>query len=363
MHLSNILQQQFPVSYFDPEFLLEILTTSILNKLIEQINKLIEQKKDNNKDRKKKKYYESILSNLRNVDINDIDIDEHDIDTLETVLNEEIKKSFPDKYKDVNMMISIDNYAEDNITILTIEDTPGLYLCKSVLPFIDNKIEFFPFDELELTKDVYLDYCLNSGYFKEDTIDEITKRFMDISLGQIDEDGLDIFLLCLEELKNINIIMISNKFIGCDNCSKYFFTSSLPNRNIIEDRDCYFIYRYINDQNIAQFHKINFLNINEKEIVNNYRTFSIKRLIRKYKENYELNGIPKVTVEPADNEQDLPIIEIEIETKKIQLLLGSTYNLYTTDYKLVGKMDLIDIDKNSGLCNIYWIDKYPQKLL
>jgi hypothetical protein len=51
------------------------------------------------------------------------------------------------------------------------------------------------------------------------------------------------------------------------------------------------------------------------------------------------------------------------EQKTIKLLMGSTYNLYTLDHKLVGKMDIIDIKSQNGICNIHWIDKYPQKLL
>jgi hypothetical protein len=97
--------------------------------------------------------------------------------------------------------------------------------------------------------------------------------------------------------------------------------------------------------------------------VTDYSDFSIKRLIRKYKENFELNEISQVYMEPTDIDRDLPIIRIEIEQKEIKLILGSTYNLYTLDHKLVGKMDVIDIKSENGICNIHWIDKYPQKLL
>lgn len=360
MLLSNIFQQKFPIIYFDEGFLSDLLT-KILNDMKKRKND------KNSREREEKKYYNSILQSMakgEQVNYNDVNIYENDFDLLEIGLNEEIKKCFPDEFSKANISISIDNYVEDNITILTILDTPGLYLSKGVLPFIYNEMPFFPLDEFNIKQDDFFKYCFDSGNFKEDyTIEEIIQRFTDISNGAIDEDGLDNFLFCIEQLLNINIIVLSNKFIGCDNCSKYFFTSSIPNRHILEGRDSYFIYRYINDINKVLFYKINFLKIDTKVIVNDYSSFSIKRLIRKYNENYALNIVPKVTIEPTDNEQQLPIIEIEIEKQKIKLLLGSTYNLYTLDYKLVGKMDLIDINKDNGICNIQWIDKYPQKLL
>lgn len=360
MLLSNIFQQKFPILYFDEGVFTDFLST-ILNEMKKKRNG------NSSKEKEEKKYYDSILKQLvsiENVDFNNINIFENDFDILDRELNSEIIKSLPEEFANVDVSISIDNYVDGNINILTIADTPGLYLSKSVLPFIYNQIPFFPIDEFNIKQDDFFKFCFNSGNFKdENTIEEIIIRYTNITNGEIDEDGLDIFLFCLEQLLNINLIIVSNKFIGCDNCLKYFFTSSNPKRNIIEGRNCYFMYRYINHTNKAIFYKIDFLNIQKNSILDNYSDFSIKRLIRKYKENYELNIIPKVTVEPTDNEQELPIIEIEIDEKKIQLLLGSTYNLYTTDYKLVGKMDLIDINKNSGICNIQWIDKYPQKLL
>lgn len=360
MLLSTIFQQKFPVLYFDEGFFDDFLHL-ILNEMKKTKNDKV------TKEREEKKYYNTILRSIsegNQINFYDINIFENDIDILEKGIRDEIKKYLPDDLQAVNMDISMENFVDGNITILTISDTPGLYLKKSVLPIIHLQIPFFPLDEYNISKQEFIQYCFDSAIFKEEgSIDEIDKRYTNISKGEIDEDGFDMFLFCLEQMLKINIIVVSNKFIGCDECKKYFFTTRIPERQIIEDHPCLFLYRNIDDTNIIQYYKIEFLDMATRSIINDYSSFSIKRLIRKYNENYELNQIPQVSVEPTDNDRELPIIQIEIEQKTIKLLLGSTYNVYTLDHKLVGKMDIIDIKSQNGICNIQWIDKYPQKLL
>jgi hypothetical protein len=360
MLLSNIFQENFPVQYFDEGFFNDFLPV-ILNEMKKTKNDKISKEKD------EKKYYHNIVKAIaqgEQVFFDEINIYENDIDTLKKGIRDEIKKYLPVDLQEVNLDISIENFIDGNVTILTIHEAPGLYLKKSVLPLIYTQIPFLPFDEFKIIQNDFIKYCFDSGVFKEESvIEEIETRFTNISKGDIDEDGFDMFLYCAELLLNINIIVISNKFIGCDNCKKYFFTSRIPERQILESRPCYFIYRYIDDTDATVYYKIDFLDINTKTILDDYSDFSIKRLIRKYNENYELNQIPQVFIEPTDIDRELPMIEIEIEQKTIKLLIGSTYNLYTLDHKLVGKMDIIDIKSENGICNIHWIDKYPQKLL
>jgi|694.fasta_scaffold88422_4 hypothetical protein len=358
MLLSTIFQKNFPFLYFDEDFF-NVFLPLILNQINLKKGKL-------SNERDEKKYYNTIIKNISEgvvINFNEINIFENDIDQFEKGIKDEIKKFIPDELQDLNMDISIENFLDGNITILTISETPGLYLKKSVLPFIYKQIPFLPLDYFNIQTKDFIQYCFDSDIFKEGIIDEIAERFTNILEGEIDEDGFDLFLFCAEQLLKINIIVVSNKFIGCDDCKKYFFTSSISERHIYENRPCYFIYRHIDDTNHILYYKIDFLDINTKTILEDYHDFSIKRLIRKYNENYELNQIPRVSIEPTDNDRELPIIQIEIEKKIIKLLLGSTYNLYTLDHKLVGKMDIIDMKSQNGICNIHWIDKYPQKLL
>jgi hypothetical protein len=107
---------------------------------------------------------------------------------------------------------------------------------------------------------------------------------------------------------------------------------------------------------------IDFLDLSKKAI-GDLGEFSKKRLIRKYNENYELSEVRRVEWEPTDIDRELPIIELEIDSKLIRLLVGSTYNLYTLDKKLVGRIDILDFEGKNGTGNIEWIDKYPRKLL
>jgi len=360
MLLSTIFQQKFPLLYFDDGFYADFLPI-ILNAMKNKKNDKIA------KERDEKKYYNSLARSIaqgEEIYFDDIEIYDSDIEIFNEFLIEEIKKFLPDDLQHLNVDISILNFIDGNLTILPIIETPGLYLKKSVLPIIYQKIPLLPLEDYGTTYDDYLTYCFESGVFNDEgSIDEISKRFKKLNEGAIDEDGFDLFLLCAEQLLKINIIVVSNKFIGCDNCKKYFFTSRIPERQIQEGRPSYFIYRYIDDTDTVSYYKIEFLNIDTKQIVSDYTDFSIKRLIRKYKENFELNEISQVYMEPTDIDRDLPIIRVEIEQKEIKLILGSTYNLYTLDHKLVGKMDVIDIKSDNGICNIHWIDKYPQKLL
>ena len=360
MLLSNIFQQKFPLLYFDEEFYADFLPI-LLNALKTKKNDKI------TKERDEKKYYTSIIKSIAQgepINFDNIEIYDNDVEIFNKFLTEEIKKYLPDDLQHRDLEISIINFLDGNLTILPISETPGLYLKKSVLPMIYEKIPLLPLEDYNTSNLQYITYCFESGVFNDAiSIDELFDRFKALNEGSIDEDGLDLFLLCAERLLQINIIVVSNKFIGCDNCKKYFFTSRIPERQIQEGRPSYFIYRYIDDTDTASYYKIEFVNIDKKEIVRDYSDFSIKRLIRKYKENFELNEISQVYMEPTDIDRDLPIIRIEIEQKEIKLILGSTYNLYTLDHKLVGKIDVIDIKNENGICNIHWIDKYPQKLL
>ena len=68
-----------------------------------------------------------------------------------------------------------------------------------------------------------------------------------------------------------------------------------------------------------------------------------------------------ISSETDDLGEDLPIIEIDISGETIQLLIGSTHNLYETvrDNNLVGRF----VQKDSNNCTILWCEDYPEKLL
>jgi hypothetical protein len=73
-----------------------------------------------------------------------------------------------------------------------------------------------------------------------------------------------------------------------------------------------------------------------------------------------------ITYEPYDVGRTLPIIEVSIGEKPIQLFVGSTYNLYlvSSPEKLVGSLDVSNYDESSGngTANIRWVKGYPGKL-
>ena len=68
-----------------------------------------------------------------------------------------------------------------------------------------------------------------------------------------------------------------------------------------------------------------------------------------------------ITIEPDDFGKELPVLEIEIDGKKILLLIGSTHTLYesTGEKLLVGKF----IKKTETACDILWCENYPEKLI
>jgi hypothetical protein len=262
------------------------------------------------------------------------------------------------------IQIDMNDFKQDSLVFLTIRETPGLFLKKGFLPVVYNKQALL--GELLKSKGVtfgqYIKYCFDSGLFtSEFSVEEIKDRFDNITYT--DDDGLDRFLYCAEELLNVNIVLISNKFVACDNCERYFFLTQLDKRVIREDRPIYFVYRYVEPTTESvTYLNIDFLDLSKKAI-GDLGEFSKKRLIRKYNENYELSEVRRVEWEPTDIDRELPIIELEIDSKLIRLLVGSTYNLYTLDKKLVGRIDILDFEGKNGTGNIEWIDKYPRKLL
>ena len=68
-------------------------------------------------------------------------------------------------------------------------------------------------------------------------------------------------------------------------------------------------------------------------------------------------NITEVVFEPLDKEEELPIIEVDLDSKKRRYLMGRTGNLYEDDDKhnsLVGKI----VYNTSGKSTIYWCRDY-----
>lgn len=358
--LHTIFQKYFPVSYFDEGFFYDLITNTLNAVKKTKINK-------DTKTVKEKAHYQEYLSKLGTGDtelpLQQIIIYEHDIGTITTSIINEVKKYLSEDLQALELTTSKNDFGEGKVYMPTLDDMPGLFLKRSVLPIIFNEVPWLPIEDYGITAEQYFDFCFDSGLFTDlYSKEEIMDYFQYINDGNIDEKNFELFILCTERMINKNIIIISNRFLGCDNCKKYFLTSQNQQRVIREDLPVYFLYRHISDKDdTILYYKIDFIDINTKTIINDFNDFSIKRLIRKY--NDDSVEVQQVIIEPSDTDQELPVIEISINDTPIKLLVGSTYNLYTTEHKLVGKIDILEIDNENGIGNISWIDKYPQKLL
>jgi hypothetical protein len=266
--------------------------------------------------------------------------------------------------------ITVNHNKLSDITILSYNFAEVLYFTHGLVPIITR--DEAPLIPLMLSKngevdmEQYMIYSFNTKIFSDITsVEELKLLYSGLQFDN--ELDLDRFLYCAEEMLGINIFMLSNKFPTCENCNKYIFTSISGNRIIREDRPVYFLYRLVNDDNSMTFHKIKFIDLTSSNIVDTPNVIAYGRLINKYNDNNEIIDVKKVEFEPSDVNRDLPVIEVIVPIDnvptQVKLFVGSTYNLYSMNKELVGRLDIISVNNTRGLGNIEWIEKYPKKLL
>jgi hypothetical protein len=169
---------------------------------------------------------------------------------------------------------------------------------------------------------------------------------------------------CTEKRDNRNIVAFSN-YRDEDEGDMDDFTelisSSRYNRTFRRELPVTLLYYH----KTQQWYSIEYFNTQSKTITT-YEAMKYPN-IQQIEEGSRPDGTyTTITYEPYDIGRTLPIIEVSIGEKNIQLFVGSTYNLYlvSSPEKLVGLLDVSNYDETSGngTANIRWVKGYPGKL-
>jgi hypothetical protein len=345
-----------PYQYF---FINDEMAKAILTIYLDEVEKALNESSlgDKQKLLKSVNSFKKVLSKVYNFDIA-TNLIKYDF-IVNVNFNDIFQKTISEVFSIENISLDANNFEE--YLYLTYNFSNGLYLKHGFVPIVNGETSLIP-----LTKDYTIDdfykHCLETDIFSDAVSKDDIKEIYE-NLVWDDEINLDRFLYCAEDLLNINIVLISNKFQHCDKCNKYMFTSILGNRSIKEGIPVYFVYRHISENNTMNFYSIKFLDLNELKIVDELVDFSFARLINKYNENNEIIELKKIEHEPSDINKELPIIEIQLDDQTFQLFVGVNYNLYSMKKDLVGKLDIVSVSGNNGIANIEWIVKDPKKVL
>jgi hypothetical protein len=171
---------------------------------------------------------------------------------------------------------------------------------------------------------------------------------------------------CTEKRDNVNIVAISNyrEDDATDEDTDDFIelvSSSRYSREFHREFPVKLLYYHTTQQ----WFLIEYYDTQSKTITT-YEAMKYPNIPQIEKGSRPDNTYNTITYEPYDVGRTLPIIEVIIGEKPIQLFVGSTYNLYlvSSPEKLVGSLDVSNYDASSGngTANIRWVKGYPGKL-
>ena len=171
---------------------------------------------------------------------------------------------------------------------------------------------------------------------------------------------------CTEKRDNVNIVAFSNyrEDDDADMDADDFIelvSSSQYSRAFHQELPVKLLYYH----NTQQWFSIEYFDTQSK-IITTYEAIKYPNIQQIEKGSRPDNTYHTITYEPYDIGRTLPIIEVMMGEKPIQLFVGSTYNLYlvSSPEKLVGSLDVSNYDESSGngTANIRWVKGYPGKL-
>ena len=213
----------------------------------------------------------------------------------------------------------------------------------------------WPITELITNKKDFIEYCFALDIFdRNDTVKTIESKYDTKFMYYFNQ-----FIYAMEQMLQCNIIAISPQMF--QQKSSAIFKSSLTERRFLTERPTSILY-YENER----WYSVMYVNKKEEKSYDDLKTkFSdmrLKKIIHVEHEKEDLENLI-IQYEPTDIGKELPRIKIVLEKKEITLLVGCTNNLYlyksgdtikdTTE--IVGKIDVISIDKHIGKGNIRWV--------
>lgn len=174
---------------------------------------------------------------------------------------------------------------------------------------------------------------------------------------------------CTEKRDNVNIVAFSNYHEDEDDADVdadaddfiELVSSSRYNRSFHREMPVKLLYYHITQQ----WFSIEYFDTQSKTITT-YEAMKYPNIQQIEEGSRPDSTYNTITYEPYDIGRTLPIIEVMIGQKKVQLFVGSTYNLYlvSSPEKLVGSLDVSNYDESSGngTATIRWVKGYPGKL-
>lgn len=184
-----------------------------------------------------------------------------------------------------------------------------------------------------------------------------------------DTPGIDIekIIECTEKRDNVNIVAFSNYREDDDeggddiNDVVELISSSRYNRTFHREFPVKLLYYH----KTQQWFSIEYFDTQSKTITT-YDEMKYPKIQQIEEGSRPDSTYNTITYEPYDMGRTLPIIEVTIGDKIIQLFVGSTYNLYLvhSPEQLVGSLNVSNYDESSGngTANIRWVKGYPGKL-
>ena len=351
-NIINLINNIFPIDYLTHEDLIELI--HILETIItESISKSGKPKKEQETLKRKvsswtklvneEKYDEIILEDIENIELQN---------SILIFISKRLKKK----------TISITDESTD-YRLLLIKPFNYLYLVQNCLPVVSEKTDI---KSLVKNKKKFIQHCHSLVVFdRNDTAQSIEHKFDTLFM-----EYFDIFIYCIEDFLDINLVCISPDKFGQKN--SFIKKSFISDRKFLIQRETKFYYFDKDDWYTIDYLEMSNMKLNTyNEIKNEFSDMRLKRLIAQENERELLDKLV-VKYEPTDIGRKLPVIKVVINGRTIRLLVGSTYNLYlyskddilndTND--ILGKIDVIDINKEEhiGKGNIRWIEGYQEIL-
>jgi hypothetical protein len=288
--------------------------------------------------------------------LDDIILDADAVVELDKVINTYILEN-------VDTIASLNQDEKDSFVLLKNNEYHYLYLVQYNVPICYELLDYKSFIPNEQD---FIEFCFSQNVFdRNDTVLSIEHKYLNNFF-----EYLDNFIYCIEEYTNVNIICVSPNKFGQHNSN--VLKSMISMKRFLVNRPTSIFYYEKDNLYTIKYYNIMTRSIhNHNEIKNQHSDVRLKRLLKVEYEKVDLDKLV-IRYEPTDIGRKLPIINVNINSKSIKLLVGSTYNLYLYDngdiinekHVIIGKLDIININGEDkvGKGNIYWIEGYQDLL-
>jgi hypothetical protein len=359
---NRLLNQIIPVSFILPKIHNDIIMISILkykHDLAQEISLQTSLTKSEIKRQlielnRKTTFYCVEISNCvyDKIDVFDKITKEHIHNAIISYFNDIIPNSFfffENIINDENVSFG---GRENEYMLYTYLKFPVLYLNIKSLSFITNLGNLNNiFDSYIEDYSLLYEFIITKPSFKDKKTNDIKDIFLNNNLTV---DIITLLIESISEFINTNIVVILQN------------GNFLINKPISADKLTVFVYLQMNEFGSNYWAIIKSMNLNNNS-VSNYTINDLKIPIVNNMIDNCFNKEP-ISIYPSDQDFTEPLkkIEIDVEGKKIVVLIGKTGILYKpVSNEILGIIEIIDgeiIPSQTGVCNIQWIKEYTNLL-